>query len=95
MSDQILSNFETISDSVDCVYKSLNKFSTELEDGIVMYDALTKKEMFVQCPILCVACDNPRASEFTHHLGCSARHFCRTCDVGFEQIITKLCNMLN
>ncbi len=48
-----------------------------------MYDTLTKKEVFVQCPILCVVCDNPRASEIAHHLGSSAIHFCRTCDVGF------------
>ena len=60
---------------------------TELEEGIVMYDALTKKDVFVQCPILCVVCDNPRASEITHHLGSSAIHFCRTCDVGFLDLI--------
>ena len=29
-----------------------------------MYGALTKKEMFVQCPIICVLCDNPRPSAF-------------------------------
>ena len=47
---------------------------------------LPKKKKFVQCPILCVSCDNPRASEFTHHLGCSARNFCRTCDVSLTNL---------
>ena len=55
-----------------------------------MYDTLTKKEVFVQCPVLCVVCDNPRASEFTHHLGSSALHFCRACDVGFVKLSVKL-----
>ena len=56
---------------------------TELEQGIIMYDAVTKKEVFVQCPILCIVCDNPRTSEVAHHMGSSANHFCRACDIGF------------
>ena len=24
-----------------------------------MFDALLKKEIFVQCPVLCITCDNP------------------------------------
>ena len=46
-----------------------------------MYDVLSGKDIFVQCPILCVACDNARALEICHHLGSTARHFCRDCDV--------------
>lgn len=56
-------------------------FYIELESGMMMYDVLSGNEIFVQCPILCVACDNPRASEICHHLGSTARHFCRDCDV--------------
>ena len=47
-----------------------------------MFDhALLKKEIFVQCPVLCITCDNPKASEICHHLGSSARHFCKEYDV--------------
>ena len=42
---------------------------------------MTGGEVLVQCPVLLVACDNPRASEFAHHMGSSALHFCRTCEV--------------
>ncbi|CAB4028647.1 Hypothetical predicted protein, partial [Paramuricea clavata] len=52
----------------------------ELETGMVMYDSFTQAEIFVQCPILCVLCDNPKASEICHHLGSTAQHFCRNCD---------------
>jgi hypothetical protein len=37
-----------------------------LEEGVVTYDATSDWEVFVQCPILLVACDNPRA--FVHHM---------------------------
>ena len=46
-----------------------------------MYDSLTEQDVLVQCPVLCVAADNPRASEFEHHLGNSAKRFCRKCYV--------------
>lgn len=48
---------------------------------MAMYDSFTQTEVFVQCPVLCVTCDNPKASEICHHLGSTARHFCRDCDV--------------
>ena len=51
-------------------------FFVELESGMVMYDVLSGKEIFVQCPVLCVACDNARALEICHHLGSTAKHFC-------------------
>ena len=59
-------------------------FCLELETGLVMFDAMTKKQIFVQCPVLCITCDNPKASEICHHLGSSALHFCRECDVCFN-----------
>ena len=51
---------------------------------MTMYDVLSGKEIFVQCPVLCVACDNARASEICHHLGSAAKHFCRDCDARKE-----------
>ena len=51
---------------------------------MVMYDSFIQAEIFVQCPVLCVTCDNPKASEICHHLGSTARHFCRDCDVCFD-----------
>jgi hypothetical protein len=49
-----------------------------------MYDAKDDQQVLVQCPVLLVAYDNPRASEFAHHMGSSATHFCRSCDVGLN-----------
>ena len=62
-------------------YKYFQNFPLELENGMVMYDSLSKSELFVQCPVICISADNPRASEFCHHLGSSAKKFCRFCDV--------------
>ena len=56
-------------------------FPLELENGMVMYDSLSKSEVFVQCTVICISADNPRASEFCHHLGSSAKKFCGCCDV--------------
>jgi hypothetical protein len=40
-----------------------------LEDGKMMYDASIYKTVLARCPVLSVLADNPRASEFEHHLG--------------------------
>ncbi len=50
-----------------------------------MFDINSNCDVFVQCPVLFVACDNPRASEFCHHMGSSATYFCRICEVGFSK----------
>ena len=34
-----------------------------------MYDAHFDKMILVKSPVLCVLADNPRASEFEHHMG--------------------------
>ena len=52
-----------------------------LEDGKMMYDASIYKTVLARCPVLSVLADNPRASEFEHHLGSSAKKFCRKCNV--------------
>ncbi|CAB3984659.1 Hypothetical predicted protein [Paramuricea clavata] len=59
-----------------------NLLHSETLGKVIAEDLLA--EIFVQCPILCVSCDNPKASEICHHLGSTARHFCRDCDATSE-----------
>ena len=59
-------------------------FVSELEDGKIMYDAHFNSEILVKCPVMCTTADNPRASEFEHHLGSCANKFCRKCNVSFK-----------
>lgn len=60
-----------------------------LEDGMPMFDINSNCDVFIQCPILFVGCDNPRASEFCHHMGSSATYFCRICEVGFNRAVIR------
>ena len=39
------------------------------KEGITIFDAHEKKEVFDLAPVLCMICDNPRASEITNNLG--------------------------
>ena len=50
-------------------------------DGIVSFDAFLQVKVLVVAPVMCVICDNPRASEVTNTLGPSSRMFCRICMV--------------
>ena len=50
-------------------------------DGIVAFDAFLQVKVLGVAPIMCVICDNPRASEVTNTLGLSSRMFCRICMV--------------
>lgn len=68
----------------DVQYQAVLIFFSDLEEGMFMYDAKDDQQVLVQCPVLLVAYDNPRASEFAHHMGSSATHFCRSCDVGLN-----------
>lgn len=54
------------------------------EKGITAYDAHEKKKVLVMARILCIICDNPRASEITNNLGPGSRMFCRMCMVSFK-----------
>ena len=49
--------------------------------GVEAYDASLHTMVLVQAPVICVICDNPRASEVTNHLGPSSKMFCRICMV--------------
>lgn len=50
-------------------------------DGIEAFDAHLQTTLVVVAPVICIICDNPRASEVTNTLGPSARMFCRMCVV--------------
>ena len=62
------------------------------EKGIVAYDAHEKKEVLVTASVICMICDNPRASEITNNLGPGSRMFCRICMVSFLNTVqSALC----
>ena len=50
-------------------------------DGVETFDAFLQVTVLVVAPVICIICDNPRASEVTNTLGPSARMFCRLCMV--------------
>ena len=50
-------------------------------DGVEGYDAHLQTTVLVVAPVICIICDNPRASEVTNHLGPSSKMFCRMCMV--------------
>ena len=55
---------------------------TQLEDeGIIVYDALLKKDVLLLAKPILFMCDNPRAAEITNSLGSSANKYCRKCQV--------------
>jgi hypothetical protein len=41
----------------------------------MMYNAHFNDDILVKSPVLCALADNPRASEFEHHLGSCAKNF--------------------
>ena len=50
-------------------------------EGIELYDAHLQEEVLVTAPLMCIICDNPRASELVNHLGSGANKHCRVCMV--------------
>ena len=52
-----------------------------LEKGVIMYDSFLQDDILVVAPVLCIICDNPRASEITNNLGTGSQLFCRMCMV--------------
>ena len=52
------------------------------ENGLVTYDAYLNEKVLVVMPIICLICDNPRASELVKHLGTFVTCYCRLCLVG-------------
>ena len=77
-------HFICASNLADCMQMTqpmVEDLLTLENDGILMYDAHLKEEVIVVAPVICCIADNPRASEFTSHLGLSATKYCRTCEV--------------
>ena len=73
-----------LSVQVDCIEMAppIVEELKELEsEGIEMFDAYLQTKVLVVAPVLCVICDNPRASEVTNTLGPGSRMFCRICMV--------------
>lgn len=60
-----------------------------LEQGICTYDSYLKTDVFVVAPVICLLCDNARASELLNHLGSTALCLCRMCDVSCVIIVTS------
>ena len=50
-----------------------------LEDGVFLYDAHWKEEVYVIAPVFMLICDNPRASEFLGHMTGNPKKFCHFC----------------
>lgn len=55
----------------------------DLEKGVTLFDAHYGQEIYVISPVLCVQCDNPRASELLNHQGGNANLYCRMCTVSY------------
>ena len=55
-----------------------------LEDGLVMFDSMLGKDVFVAAPVLAILADNPRHSVLLSHLGSRANLYCRMCMVSFN-----------
>lgn len=49
--------------------------------GVEAFDALLQRQVLIVAPVICVICDNPRASEVTNTLGPGSKMFCRMCTV--------------
>ena len=77
-------HFVSCSDKMD-VLDMAEPFAQELHQlethGLIVYDAFLEEEVLVVAPLLCVICDNPRASQLLSHLGGSAKKYCRFCMV--------------
>ena len=48
-----------------------------LQDGVFIYDAHWKEEVYVIAPVFMLTSDNPRASEFLGHMMGNPKKFCR------------------
>lgn len=60
-------------------------------EGVHTYDAYLQTTVLIVAPVICILCDNPRASEVTNNLGTSAKLFCRICMVGKPLMKCAVC----
>lgn len=59
-----------------------------VKEWIEMFDAHHHEYVRVIAPLLCIICDNPRASQLFNHLGASVNKYCHFCMV---MLICKYC----
>ena len=52
-----------------------------LEKGVCVYDSFLEADVLVIAPVICLLCDNVRASELLNHQGSTAVKLCRLCMV--------------
>jgi hypothetical protein len=57
----------------------------KLERGICTYDCFLKSDVIVISPVVCLLCDNARASELQ---GSTATRLCRMCTVSYFNVIS-------
>lgn len=69
------------------------ELSTLETEGVVMFDALYQELVLVVAPLLCIVCDNPRASDLLNHLGSQATKHCRMCMVSRTENPDTVCSM--
>ncbi|KAL5473641.1 hypothetical protein EMCRGX_G028149 [Ephydatia muelleri] len=67
-------NFICCSDSVaplDLSSPIAEQLTALEQEGVEVFDAFLQQMVLVMAPLICIACDNPRASELLNHLGSS------------------------
>ena len=74
-------------DSIAMAAPLVEELNVMESDGVLAYDAFLNREVLVIAPVLCVICDNYRASEITNHLGPGSRMFCRMCMVLTKSVV--------
>ena len=77
-------NFVCCSDSVaplDLSSPIAEQLTALEQEGVEVYDAFLQQMVLVMAPLICIVCDNPRASELLNHLGSTAIMYCRFCMV--------------
>ena len=68
-------------DSIELAAPMVEELNALETHGMIAYDAFLSCEALIIAPVLCVICDNPRASEITNTLGAGSIMFCRMCMV--------------
>lgn len=76
-------------DMADALVNELLK----LEQGVIVYDAVSQCDILVIAPVMCILCDNARASELSNHLGAKAIKYCRICMASIMFVLEFLCIM--
>ena len=89
-------NFVCSSDSVspldlsEPIAQQLTALETE---GVFTFDASHQETVLVVAPLMCIVCDNPRASELLNHLGSAALKHCPRCMVSTMTVLYNIFNL--